>query len=311
MGMSRPSLRVTPMVTALLLAGLTAAGCGSTDPDGPPSRSADAVAGDRARAVVAAWRDDDLLARWRSSFVPAQGLTVEPDWTPREHLKAAFYGGWVRTTDPLPDVAGSGTVTYAAGPRPLEVRTVGADTAYREMVNPRAGECPPPDGGTGCGWLTITGATLRTAMVATARGSATVPVWAFAVQGLAEPLLRVAVEPAAEVSDFEPELPPLTTTGSLGLASGQDVVRVQGSRLTVRVGIGSCDGEPVAHVTETAELVVVGATVALPTGDMACDAMLNLRELSVQLDAPLGDRPVLDLASGRPLLPALPLPGQG
>ena len=162
-----------------------------------------------------------------------------------------------------------------------------------------------------CGWLTITGATLTTAEVDTARGNATVPVWAFAVQGLAEPLLRVAVEPAAEVSDFEPGLPPLPTTGRIGVASGQDVVGSDGSRLTVRVGIGSCDSEPVPHVAETDEVVVVGATIALPTGDMACDAMLNLREVTVQLVAPVGDRPVLDLASGRPLLPAAILPGPG
>jgi hypothetical protein len=298
-------------VAAVLPVVLALAGCGSTPAPSPSGEPAHEVATRRATDVVTAWTDGDLLARWEAAFVPATSLTVEPDWAPVGHLKASFSGGWVRTARPLPDLAGTGTVRYAASDGALTVRTVGAATAYRAMTNPRSGECPPPAGGGGCGWLTVTRATLTTAEMATARGPATVPVWAFAVEGLDEPLLRVAVEPAQEVSDFEPQLPPTPTTDGVGLASGQDVVRSQGRDLTVRVGIGSCDGDPVAHVTQTDDLVVVGATVALPSGDVACDAMLNLRELTVTLDRPLGDRPVLDLASGRPLLPMAPLTGRG
>jgi hypothetical protein len=56
-------------------------------------------------------------------------------------------------------------------------------------------------------------------------------------------------------------------------------------------------------VLETDEVVVVGGTALAPPPDQACNAMLRLEEVTVPLRTELGDRPVVDAASGRPLLP--------
>ena len=241
---------------------------------------------------------------WRTSLVPAQGLTIEPDWAPRETLKAAFYGGWVRTATALPTTPGTGQVRYPDGTT-VEVGTLDAQAAYDAMVNPRSGPCPTtPASGTGCDWVTITGARAVRTTLATARGPAQVPAWAFTVQGLSDPLVRVAVEEVAEPGDFEPSsLSEAPTDGRRRLLYGQDVVSHTADSLTVTLGSGDCDTERREHVLETDEVVVVGGTALAPPPDQACNAMLRLEEVTVPLRTELGDRPVVDAASGRPLLP--------
>lgn len=252
--------------------------------------------------VAASWTDGGLLERWAGSFVPAEPLVREPDWA-RGSLKAAFYGGWVRAAVALPDLAGDDTIAYADGTM-VRVRTLGAGTAYDRMVNPRAGACPAPENGSpGCDWVTVTGAESVRISMQTGRGTATVPAWAFTVQGLTEPLVRVSVENAAESSDFEPRIGPPPSDGRRVLLHGQDVPDQRGTELTVALGSGDCDTEVAAQVLETQQVVVVGGTAVAPPPDRMCNAMLRIHELVVALERPVGTRPVLDAASGRPLLP--------
>lgn len=292
-------------VTSVLFAALLAAGCGSGAPDDPADGPADGLTAlfqRRAQRVDDAWTRDGLVERWRSSLVAAQGLTTEPDWTPRPNLKAAFGNGWVRTATALPTTPGNGTVTYDDGTS-VPVGTLDAQTAYDAMVNPRSGPCPRPEGGAGCDWVTITSARRVTTSLLTARGPATVPAWSFSVQGLRAPLVRVAVE-AVEVGDLEPaDLPPSPADGRRVLLTGQDVVGHTPSSLTVTLGSGACDTDLTEHVLETDDLVVVGGTALGPPPGQACNSMLRLQEVTVPLTAELGDRPVVDAASGRPLLP--------
>ena len=56
------------------------AACGSADTGS--AGDAENLFNRRAQQVVAAWSEGDLLERWRTAVIPAQGLTVEPDWTP-------------------------------------------------------------------------------------------------------------------------------------------------------------------------------------------------------------------------------------
>ena len=296
--------RQTIVLTAVaLLAVSLVTGCGSSNGDGAPAGDASALFDRRAREVAAVWTEGDLLERWRTSIVPAQGLTIEPDWTPRETLKAAFYGGWVRTATALPTTPGTGQVRHPDGTT-VEVDTLDAQAAYEAMVNPRSGPCPTPASGTGCEWVTITGARAVRTTLATARGPAQVPAWAFTVQGLSDSLVRVAVAEAAEPGDFEPSsLSEAPSDGRRRLLYGQDVVSHTADSLTVTIGSGDCDTERREHVLETDEVVVVGGTALAPPPDQACNAMLRLEEVTVPLRTELGDRPVLDAASGRPLLP--------
>jgi hypothetical protein len=294
------------LVSAVVATVLLLAGCGSADK--PSAGGAESLFQRRAHDVVRAWSEGDLLERWRIAVIPAQGLTVEPDWV-RGSLKAAFGGGWVRTAVALPTTPGTGEVEYADG-TVVKVRTLAAQAAYDAMVNPRSGECPPADdGSSGCDWVTVTEAKAVTATLRTARGVATVPAWAFTVQGLSEPIVRVSVEDAAEPSDFEPALPPVPADGRRLLLNGQDVLSQDATSITVTMGSGACDTEVRPHVLETDTLIVVGGTALGPSSDQLCNAMLQLHELTVSIEQPVGTRPVLDAASGRPLLPRMaPLP---
>lgn len=292
-------------IAASVLLALALAGCGTAAEEPAGSGSGAQLFEKRATAVAAAWTDSSLLTRWRTAFVAAEHLTREPDWTPRGSLKAAFYGGWARTSVALPDQAGTGTIAYADGTR-LSVRTLGAQAAYDAMLNPRSGECPPPeDGSGGCDWLTVTGATATSLSIQTARGRASVPAWSFTVEGLREPIVRVAVDRPAEVSDFEPRLGPTPTDGRRLLLNGQDIVSQDGTALTVALGSGSCDTGIEPHLLETDTVVVVGGTALGPNQDQVCDAMLRIHEVRLDTAAPVGSRPVLDAASGRPLLPRM------
>jgi hypothetical protein len=73
--------------------------------------------------------------------------------------------------------------------------------------------------------------------------------------------------------------------------------------LTVTLGSGACDTDLRENILETDDLVVVGGTALGPPPGRACAAMLRLQEVAVPLTGELGDRPVVDAASGRPLLP--------
>lgn len=295
------------LTSALVLIVLLLVGCGTAEK--PTAGDADALFQRRARDVVKAWSEGDMLERWRTSLVPAQGLTIEPDWTPRGTLKASFAGGWVRTATALPTTPGTGEVRYADG-TVVKVRTLDAQAAYDAMLNPRSGECPRREDGSGdCDWVTVTGAAEVTTTLRTARGSAQVPAWAFTVKGLPEPIMRVSVEDAAEPSDFEPALPPVPADGRRILLNGQDVVTQDPTSITVTVGSGDCDSGVRPHVLESPDVVVVGGTALGPPPDRLCNAMLRLHELEVAITEPVGSRPIVDAASGRPLLPRVaPLP---
>lgn len=291
---------------------LLVGGCGSSLTGGPstpaatsqtPTGSDDQLFDRRARQVATAWNESGLLKRWDASFVPASPLVLEPDWTPRGALKAAFAGGWVRATVALPDVGGRSTLVYADGSR-SSVTTIGAQAAYDAMVNPRSGDCPAAeDGSTDCDWVTVTGARATMVPMQTARGTASVPAWAFTVQGLAEPLVRVSVEGAAEPGDFEPSIGPAPADGRRLLLAGQDITAQNDRQLTVTLGSGDCDTAITAHILETDRVVVVGGTATGPAPDQMCNAMLRLQEVVLPLAEPAGIRPVLDAVSGRPLLP--------
>lgn len=251
-----------------------------------------------------AWTRDGLLHRWRTSVVAAQALTIEPDWTPRPQLKEAFGNGWMRTATALPTQTGTGTITWRDG-SVVTVRTIDAQTAYDATLNPRTGRCPRPDGHSpGCDWLTVTGAHRVTATLRTARGPVEVPAWSFSLEGLQQPLVRVAVD-AVEPGDLEPtELPPIPTRGRRVLLNGQDVVGHTATALTITLGSGACDADLREQVLETADVVVVGGTALGPEPGTICDSSLRLHEVTVPLRQVLGGRPVVDVASGRPLLPS-------
>ncbi|MEH1165545.1 hypothetical protein V6V47_09175 [Micromonospora sp. CPCC 205539] len=312
-------MRRTVLLLSLPLLVL-AAGCAETGADpavGPSSPTGRSEAFDqRATEVTEAWRPGP---EWRTGYVPLEGPTVltgDPRFTPE--TEQAFRAGWYRAEVPIPPTRVGAEIRFTDGT--LTLPLVSAAEAYRQLDQGDPLPCPGrpkrpgrptpgptvepgPDGAvssaplTACLPLTVTGVTLGTAPVRTSRGEAQVPAWLFTVKELATPVARLAVAPQAIVGVPEPTAParPLPD----GLVAAQDLTAVDGARLTVRLGVGACDTGITPLVREGPDAVVVGGAVTRSTG--VCIDLLKLEPVTVTLAAPLGNRPVLNVATGGPL----------
>jgi hypothetical protein len=83
------------------------------------------------------------------------------------------------------------------------------------------------------------------------------------------------------------------------LVAAQDLVSIEGARLTYRLGVSACDDDITPLVHETDDAVVVGGAVTRRPG--VCTEQLLLHPVTVTLAALVGDRPVLDALNGNPL----------
>ncbi|KOX07471.1 hypothetical protein ADK66_19265 [Micromonospora sp. NRRL B-16802] len=303
----------------LVLPLLFGVGCAATggEPAGGPGGRAEAF-DKRAAEVADAWRPGPA---WRTGYVPLQGPTVLPG-DPRftADTEAAFRAGWYRAQIPIPSAGvGDGEIRFPDGRSVVPL--VSAAEAYRQLDQGDPLPCPgrpkrpglPSPGGptvepgpdgwstssspTACLSLTVTGVTLGAVPVRTSRGEAQIPAWLFAVEELATPVARLAVAPTAVAPVPEPTAPAVPLAD--GLVAAQDLVAVDGVRLTVRLGVGACDTGITPLVRERPDVVVVGGAVTRAAGE--CIDMLKVEPVTVTLAAPLGARPVLDVFSGAPL----------
>ncbi|MEW2328137.1 hypothetical protein AB0880_10040 [Micromonospora chersina] len=311
----------------LVLAGCAAPGA---DPAGPPAAGPSGLSssgpdhrweafGQRATEVADAWRPRPA---WRSGYVPLDEATVlvgDPGFT--DETKQAFLNGWYRDQIDLPAARpADGTIRFPDGT--LRVPLVSAAEAYAQLdqgdpppcdgrpmapaPRPKGGPTvePGPDGpvatqaASPCVPLTVTGAKLGSASVRTSRGEATVPAWLFTVEGLRAPVARLAVAPSAVGTAPEGTAPSRPVDD--GIVAALDLRAVTGNRVDYRVGTGACDSEPTPLVLERDDVVVLGGGVVRSTGP--CTMQLVMKPVSVTLKAPLGDRTVLDVASGAPLV---------
>ncbi|WP_340562301.1 hypothetical protein [Streptomyces sp. GSL17-111] len=93
-----------------------------------------------------------------------------------------------------------------------------------------------------------------------------------------------------------------------GRATGSDLQPVPAAKkakaadtLTVTVGYGACDADHGVHVAESDDLVVLGGWREEGTAE-ACTEQLLTEKVTVELDEPLGDRAVVDAATGETLV---------
>lgn len=286
---------MTSRLPVLVACGLLLAGCTPTQPSATDPAS-DAFQA-RAKQVAAMWQERGITSAWDRGFVPLQDLVVEPDWNPNGILKASFGNGWIRTSSPLPEVSGLGVIQYADGTS-QSVPLVGAAEAYGELPR-RVGDCPTDGRPPRCAWLTITGARLSTVAIETSRGVAEVPAWSFTVDGLPQPLLRVAVA-SSSITTLPAEEP--GPNHPAGVVSAVQLESSQGDSIAFDIGIGACDKAPQGLVSEFPELIVVGGSASPPGAGTSCDSQLVLRRVEVRTTAPVGSRPIVDAVTGRPVL---------
>lgn len=281
--------------TLVAVAAVATAACGAK-PTPEAEAPRDTTAFDkRAAQVAAAWQAGGIGEDWTKGFVPVQDLTIAPqDGFPSGETKIAYQAGWFTTAAQLqlPAQAGTGTIVYPDGTK-QEVPTVSAADAYKAIDKGDA-SCP------GCVSLHVTKAEAGTAAVRTSRGLAQVPVWKFTVEGIKNPLARVAVSPEVTKPLPTPSIPEWDRDAAL--VSAQDLVEVKDSLIEFRLGVGACDKDITGLVWESDQAVVIGGKVTPPGPEMACTAQLMLHPVQVNTAKPIGERVILDAITGQPVL---------
>lgn len=325
---SRAALRATRSIAigAALLIALATGACAQTAqsarPVGPGPQAISAFQ-QRAAAVARAWEASGTARAWRSGFVPLEPLSKPgTDVGFTVATKEAFLAGrYTAAVSTWPTAPSQGQIAFDGGAT-MTVPLQSAADAYAQLAAHPA-ECPPaiepstpapPDNGgaasasaapgnagpsVGCVRLRITHVEFGSVAVLTSRGEARAPAWLFTVNGLGAPIARVAVAPSAIT------LPPAEADPGVRLPSiarADSLVSVDGRTVTFRIAVGACEHGFQPLVYETATSVVVGGTAIPDPGVTACPAIGLVKPVVAHLAAPLGDRLVLDVIGGQPLL---------
>jgi hypothetical protein len=295
-----------------LVAALAAAACGSqlaappVTPHVTPStagQSGPAAFVARARQVTAQWDRSRAARAWRAGLVlmdasdltpvPSKGFSTGPE-------KLAFMSGHFRLAGVLPAGPLPGMVRWANGTT-LRLPLLSARAAFAELAAERP--CAVPNA---CGQLTVTGAEPGVVTVRTSRGPASVPAWRFTVAGLGWKVSEVAVARSAFV--VLPGYGPIPSAGR-NTQGVSELTAVSGNGRALRLIFfgGACDAAWGAYTYESGSTVVVGSW-GRSSANGPCPAVGIGRTARVTLARPLGTRVVLDVASGLPLVPGLPIP---
>ena len=266
--------------------------------DGP------AAFADRARQVTAQWDRSEAARLWRTGLVlmEVSDLTPVPSGAgfSSQRQKDAYWSGHFQLAGSLPAGRLPGLVRWADGST-LRLPLLTARAAFAELAAQR-----PCGGPFDCGQLTVTGAQPGAVAVRTSRGLASVPAWRFTVAELDWEVSEVAVERTALVV-----LPPYAPIPAEGRdtpgVTGLTAVSADGRTLTLSFFGSVRDTAWGGYRYESPTTVVAGSWKRRSDG--VTPAVGVLRTARVRLARPLGTRVVLDVASGRPLVSELPVPG--
>lgn len=286
-----PSRRVISLAAAGLMVGAVLTACGQSS--GPGADASDFNR--RATSVAAAWRSSGAITAWHSGLVPLGDLTQVTSFDDRSDLKIAFGEGRIGLQGTLDDTKSSAVVTFPDGTT-MPVALVGAHTAYTGLAVPQGRPCASNER---CAGLVVTGATLGTTTLLTNRGAATVPAWRFSVAGLSQPIVRVAIDPAAMTAAPAPPVPEPPT--GLGVEVAQ-LLGVNGNEIRYQLWIGACDTEPRRLLHEEADIIVVGGVVSPPPPNTTCTANMVAANVSAITASPVGDRPIVDANTGQAVM---------
>jgi hypothetical protein len=311
---------------AAFLGVLAVAGCaaGSAVPGGPavsvvmshpvppaasPSPSPPGVDVNAFRALAkqeaGAWPQSPLGKLWSTAVVtfsddlssgPLRGFLSD-------EAKEAFGNGNLVYTGPPPSGAPTGVISWANGAT-TKVPVLSEAQVFRALKNNTGGRCPSCQTTP----LAVTGAQPTTMAVATSRGTAQVPAWAFTVSGANGLVFQSALPPGSYVPESSVR-PPAENLGPLGKAfvgTGTSALAGNDGR-TLKMTLPGAPCDPAATwgglAAEVGNVVVVGGWIYDPHPAAACASALIAIPVTVRLAAPLGDRVILDAATGLPVTP--------
>lgn len=270
---------------------------------------------DQARKALDRWADVIGDAP-PNAIVFTSGLTRGGGWHGKnaDDKKVAFYAGMLEATVTLAtETPPPGEVTWPDGSTSAAV-LLSASEALDDLIV--TAEAPDSCGQGECDRLKVIGATLTVAERDTSRGVARVPVWEFEFAESDVPLNpitqvavrdRVILGPAGEWDPYGDN--PIGTRIEAAYGTPAD------TQLTVSF-VGSpgrgdkpCGADYTAEAVESdlAVVVIVRASQTFTPDSprptlMVCIALGALRTATVELDRPLGDRTVLEVQFGTPVV---------
>ena len=148
--------------------------------------------------------------------------------------------------------------------------------------------------------VVVTRAHLTTRPAMTNHGAASLPAWEFWADGLTEPYVVVAVDPKGVEPPPKGQAMPAGSTPE-NMLRGGGLITATDASVTVLLSHGACDRAMLGHVWEAPDLIVVGGTYRGRVGE-ACIAIGLSTPSTLQLQRPLGTRPIVDVGSGRILV---------
>jgi hypothetical protein len=262
-----------------------------------------------ARREATAWARSPLAKEWQTGlvvFIPDELTSGPSTGFPSIAAKEAFGNGDLVFTGPPPSSAPAGIVTWPDGSS-MKVPVLSEAAAFGKLTSSR--QCPScvttP--------LSVTAVWPATLAVATSRGLAQVPAWAFTIKGVAAPVIQAALPPGSFVTPGSQGTPSRKTFAPLGaefVGAFAPSVSADGRTLTLRLGGSPCDTTWGALDDEVGGAVVIGGWMHNPHPHGGCLAVLLMRTATVTLTAPLGGRVIIDAVTGRPVTqePLAPAP---
>jgi len=254
----------------------------------------------------------DALARWADAVRRSGGASITfvgdltgqiGDWEQAvgENNKAALMAGMIQAPHGLSKDQPSGdTVKWLDGSS-VDVNVLSAADTLAALIASAKGKCGD------CTPLEVTDAQRATGLIDTSRGPANAPIWVYSIAGSTVKVTRVAVDKSVTVD------PPAWNANNPpeGVRIDSATGSATSKKLTVSF-VGAQDGadKPCGedYTTEAveSELAIVVIVERHPyAGPMppntACDLVGYLRTAKVTLEAPLGNRVVLDVQQGLPV----------
>lgn len=289
---------------ALLVAVMFIAACAAPVPAG--SRSAAPSAAPQDRIHVQA---HDALARWAEAVDRSGGARISfvgdlngqiGDWEEAVggNNKLALLTGQIRATEPLSDDApGRKDVRWLDGASVSVSVLSAADTLAALVESATDTKCPD------CQPLVVTDARLATSLIETSLGPAETPVWVFTIAGTSVKVTRVAVDKSITVvpPPWNADDPPegISIESAAGSADSKKLqVSFTGA---VKARTEPCGADYTAEAVESSLAVVVIVIERRNGAPAACDASGRTRTAAVTLEAPLGERAVLEVRQGLPV----------
>ena len=256
-----------------------------------------------ARLEASAWPNSALGKVWKTGLVipVADDLSSGPSGGfPSGETKIAFGNGNLVYTGAPPKGAPSGVVAWPDGSS-MKVSVLSEAQVFSALKNNTAGMCPS------CATtpLAVTAAQPTTMRVPTSRGTASVPAWAFTLQGVSTPVIQAALPAGSYVTEYSFRSPK-EQLGPLGkgfVGAVEATPSADGRTLTLVLENSPCYTKWGGLVAEAGDVVVAGGWMYDPHPDAPCAASLVGRTVTVRLAKPLGDRLVLDAATGWPTSP--------